>query len=116
MRTIMLLTVLLAGMLAGGCSWFHYTKKPAPAPAVQQSIVTPDTSLIAKVMSVNSVGRFVVLGFPPGQVPKVDQIFFLYRAGLKVGEVRITGPQNDNNIVADLSTGDAQVGDVVRDQ
>ena len=56
------------------------------------------------------------MGFPVGQMPKVDQMFFLYRDGLKVGEVRITGPQTDNNIIADLATGDAQVGDRVRDQ
>ncbi len=35
---------------------------------------------------------------------------------MKVGEVKITGPQQDNNIVADLVTGEAQVGDDVRDQ
>jgi hypothetical protein len=49
-------------------------------------------------------------------MPKMDQILFLYRAGLKVGEVKITGPQSDNNIVADLTTGDTQAGDEVRDQ
>jgi hypothetical protein len=35
---------------------------------------------------------------------------------LKVAEVKVTGPQRDNNIVADLVSGDAQVGDEVRDQ
>ena len=35
----------------------------------------------------------------------MDQILFLYRDGLKVGEVKITGPQRDNDIVADLVTG-----------
>jgi hypothetical protein len=35
---------------------------------------------------------------------------------LKAGEVKISGPQRDNNIVADLVNGDAQVGDEVRDQ
>ena len=68
------------------------------------------------MIKVNAVGRFVVLGFPVGQMPKPDQIFFLYRGGLKTAEVRITGPQTENNIVADLTSGDAQVGDLVRDQ
>ena len=40
----------------------------------------------------------------------------LFRSGMKVGEVKITGPQRENNIVADLVTGEAQIGDEVRDQ
>ena len=35
---------------------------------------------------------------------------------LKVGEVKITGPQRDDHIVGDLTTGEAQVGDEVRDK
>jgi hypothetical protein len=35
---------------------------------------------------------------------------------LKVAEIKVTGPQRDNNTVADLVSGDAQVGDEVRDQ
>ena len=57
-----------------------------------------------------------MLSFPVGQMPKPDQSLFLYRDGMKVGEVKITGPQRENNIVADLVTGEAQVGDEVRDQ
>jgi hypothetical protein len=57
-----------------------------------------------------------VLSFPIGQMPAVGQGLFLYRGGLKTGAVKIIGPQNDNNIVADVVDGDAQVGDEVRDQ
>jgi hypothetical protein len=49
-------------------------------------------------------------------MPKLEQSLFLYREGMKVGEVKITGPQRENNTVADLVTGEAQVGDEVRDQ
>jgi zona occludens toxin (predicted ATPase) len=87
------------------------TPTPAPAP-----IVTPDYSLAAKVVSVNTIGRFVVLSFPASQMPKMDQTLFIYRDGLKVAEVRVTGPQQDNNTVADITSGEAQVGDTVRDQ
>jgi hypothetical protein len=80
------------------------------------TIVTPDNSLSAKVVRYNSVGRFVVLSFPVGQMPQAGQTFFLYRAGLKVGQIRITGPQQDNDTVADLVEGDAQEGDDIRDQ
>jgi sulfur relay (sulfurtransferase) complex TusBCD TusD component (DsrE family) len=68
------------------------------------------------VVSYNASGRFVVLSFPPGQMPKLEQSLFLYRDGMKVGEVKVTGPQRENNIVADLVTGEAQVGSEVRDQ
>jgi hypothetical protein len=136
MKLFRLLLILFVAMLAGGCLWHKSAKqaqspkpaktaapakpakavKPAKSAAGTTTIITPDNSLIAKVVSYNSVGRFVVLNFPAGQVPKIDRTVFLYRSGLKVAEARITGPQNDNNIVADLVTGDAQVGDEVRDQ
>jgi hypothetical protein len=35
---------------------------------------------------------------------------------LKIAEVKVCGPQRDDNIVADLVSGDAEVGDEVRDQ
>jgi hypothetical protein len=119
MKSLMPLTLLIAGMLAAGC--LHHrparTARPAtPAAAAPQSIVTPDNSLTARVVSYNASGRFVVLSFPVGQMPKLDQSLFLYRDGMKVGEVKITGPQRENNTVADLVTGEAQVGDEVRDQ
>jgi len=120
MKTLMPLTLLVvAGMLMTSCSIFHKSKQtpaPAPAPRTTQTVVTPDNSLAAKVASYNATGRFVVLSFPVGQMPGVGQVLFLYRGGLKVGEVKVTGPQRDNNIVADLDTGEAQVGDEVRDQ
>ncbi|MEI9961439.1 MAG: hypothetical protein WDM76_10025 [Limisphaerales bacterium] len=113
------ISLLVVGMLAG-CA----TNPPASAPAAKSAasvgtpapIVTPDNSLTAKVVSYNSVGRFVVLSFPISQVPKLNQNLFLYRNGLKVAELKITGPQRDNNIVADVVKGDAQVGDEVRDK
>ncbi len=77
-------------------------------------VVTPDTSLVGKVARVNVAGRFVVLNFPIGRMPLLEQRLNLYRHGLKVGEVRIAGPQDDDNIVADLLTGDAEVGDQAR--
>jgi len=104
-----------AGFLLAGC--VHH--KPAQAAVVNKpapTIVTPDNSLAGKVVSYNDVGRFVVLNFPSGRMPKMDQHLFLYRAGLKVAEVVVTGPQSDDNTVADLASGDAQTGDDVRDQ
>jgi hypothetical protein len=89
---------------------------PAPAPVALPTIVTPDNSLAGKVVAYNAAGRFVVLSFPAGPMPSQNQSIFLYRGGLKVGEIKITGPQSDNNTVGDVIDGDAQVGDEVRDQ
>ncbi len=131
MKSLTSLTLALVGMLATGCANHKAaptTKPVKPAVVVRQTavkpaatvapqtIVTPDSSLAARVASYNAAGRFVVLSFPPGQMPKLEQSFFLYRDGMKVGEVKITGPQRDNNIVADIVTGEAQVGNEVRDQ
>ena len=121
MKNFSVLTLLLTLLLTNGCSLFHSQAKPAktpvPAGTAVPAIVTPDNSLTAKVARYNSAGRFVVLSFPPGQMPRLEQSLFLYRNGLKVGEVKVTGPQDsNNNIVADLVTGEAQVGDEVRDQ
>ncbi len=116
MKMFMPLTLILAGMVAAGCAYHQPKKTPAPVARTSQTVVTPDNSLTARVASYNVTGRFVVLSFPVGQMPRLDQTLFLYRNGLKVAEVKVTGPQRDNNIVADLVTGDAQVGDEVRDQ
>ena len=113
------MVLLLAGVLVTGCSIFHRSKKtatPAPVAHATQTVVAPDSSLSARVASYNAAGRFVVVSFPVGQMPKLDQTLFLYRDGLKVAELKVTGPQRENNIVADLVSGDAQVGDEVRDQ
>lgn len=81
-----------------------------------QPIVTPESALVGKVATVNPTLHFVVLSFPPGHLPKLDQHMNLYRRGLKVGEVKITGPQTDENIVADLVAGDSEAGDEARDK
>ena len=91
-------------------------KTTVAAAPVLPIIVTLDNSLAGKVLAYNSPGHFVVLEFPAGPMPKTGQSLFLYRAGLKVAEVKITGPERDNNTVADVVNGDAQAGDEVRDQ
>jgi hypothetical protein len=111
MKWLASLSFVVAGALLTGCV---HTQSPPDASA--PVIVTPDSSLTGKVVSYNSVGRFVVLNFPSHLMPQNDQLLFLYRVGLKVAEVKITGPQSGDNIVADLVSGDAQSGDEVRDQ
>jgi hypothetical protein len=111
-----------------GCSWGkHKTSPPSmvdlshPAnkgnstnAAGEKFLVTPDEGVRGRVASVNANLRFVVLTFPIGQLPQVDSRMNVFRNGAIVGEVKITGPQRDDNAVADIVLGDAQKGDEVR--
>lgn len=116
MKNLVPLGLLVAGMCAG-CATKNKPLSPASAANVPPAvIVTPDNSISGKVVYYESAGRFVVVNFPAGQMPAMGQILFLYRAGLKTAEVKITGPQGYGNIVADLLTGDVKVGDDVRDK
>lgn len=89
---------------------------PAPADTGQQLIVTPDQGLNGSVAWVNANLQFVVITFPVGQMAALDQHLNIYRHGLKVGVVRITGPQNDDSIVADILEGEAAPGDSARER
>ena len=80
-----------------------------PAP-----IVTPAQTMGGRVSRVNTQGNYVVLTFPIGTLPPVNQQLSLYRNGLKVGEVRITNLQIDNSTVADIVSGEARLADEVR--
>jgi hypothetical protein len=129
-----LLSIILLGALAAsGCAHKQASVPPAspvppgtsssptvnPAPPNPPSpalIVTPENVLAGKVVKINTAGRFVVLNFPIGRMPPLDQRLNVYRLGLKVGEIRVTGPQLDDNVVGDIVTGDAQTGDEVRDR
>jgi len=114
--------LLLAFVVAfAGCASKKSTPvgdAPSPArPAASgKPIVKPSDQLMGKVVSYNTVGRFAVLNFPVTRMPAVDQTLFLYRDGLKVGEIKITGPQKDDNIVGDLVIGETKAGDEVRDR
>jgi len=92
---------------------------PTPAESKSSSqklIVTPETGLVGKVETVNQNARYVVLSFPIGRLPAMEQRLNVYRRGLKVGEVKVTGPQIEDNIVADIVEGDSGPGDEVRDK
>ncbi|SRR5581483_276988 len=106
-----------------GCGWFHHEDASAKPRAVagnaatnapDRMIITPDTASVGRVLRANENARYAVLNFPLGSVPPVDQRLDVYRHGLKVGEVKITGPQEQDNTVADIVAGDAQAGDEIR--
>src|SRR5712691_11302430 len=56
---------------------------PSAVPSNKNLIVTPENSFAGRVATVNQTAAFVVLSFPPGHMPAVDQRLSLYRRGLK---------------------------------
>ena len=124
----MLPCLLVVALMATGCGWFNkggsaapkYPSPTAPntSPATNVTgtklIITPDTTPTGTVARVNSAARFVILTFPVGSMPPVGQILYVYRHGLKVGEVKVTAPQQDDNTAADIVTGEAALGDEIR--
>ena len=84
---------------------------PPKAPPV---IVTPGASNSGKITSVNTGARFAVITFSSGQLPEIERHLGVFRNGLKVAEIKITGPHRDGNTVGDIVAGECQTGDEVR--
>jgi hypothetical protein len=108
-----------ATLLLAGCAHNAPASNPSMSPGnapPPRAIIKPDLQTSGQVAMVNSEARFVVLSFPPGPVPQPDQRLNVYRNGLKVGEVKVSGPQHENDTVADIVAGDVQVRDEVRSE
>ena len=114
---------LLAGVASSGCSHTgHNATAPVGPPATGDSqsstnreklFVTLQTGLEGKVSNVDPVGRYVILNFPAGSLPALEQKLYVYHHGLKTAQLRITGPQLEDTIVADILSGQVFVGDRV---
>jgi hypothetical protein len=118
---------LLSVVLLAGCGLWRHGSGPAtsisPTPEVQATnapptdqkvTITPETGLEGKVIRVNENARFAVLNFQVGSMPAVGQTLDVFRHGLKVAEVEVTGPESMDNTVGDITEGDVQVGDQIR--
>jgi hypothetical protein len=113
--------VLVVVLLGCGCAGHKSSLASSAGSSVvrggnRELIVTPDTAPTGNVVKANQAGRFVVLNYPVGHLPALGLRLSLYRRGLKVGEVRIAGPQYDDNIVADVVEGEAAPGDEARNR
>ena len=122
--------IFALALVLGGCKTGQpgglsatYPGKPvkAPGPAAAPSakpatvIVTPASSNVGKIASVNPVGRFVVITYPLGNLPAAERRLNVYRAGLKVAEVKAGRDRVDVNLVADIVAGECQPGDEVKE-
>lgn len=124
--------VLLFACLLGGCAPPKPVRQASPAqtkavrtssPAVEgarqktgsKPDVTLDQAVLGTVVSVNPALRFLVMDFPVRKLPVLEQRLNVYRKGQKVGEVKVTGPGRDTTIAGDITAGEVQVGDEVRE-
>lgn len=57
-----------------------------------------------------------VVNFPIGQLPEMNRTLSVYRNGVKVGKLLMTGPQRDDNVAAEIVEGDVRPGDEARDR
>lgn len=111
-------TLLAAAVMMTGCSG---TKpggpkvSPSEIAVKEEPMIRPVTRPIGRISSVNPVSRFVVITYPSSTLPKKDQRLGVYREGRKVGEVKATGPERDTITAADLISGEAELGDEVRE-
>jgi hypothetical protein len=118
--------LLMGGLVMVGCARHKHAAIGAPAnatsgmtgtaanPGNSKIIVTAETTLSGKVVRVNQNAGFAVLNFPVGMMPNADQRMSVYRKGLKVGEVKVSGPRQDDNTVADIVNGEVGIGDELR--
>jgi hypothetical protein len=122
------LLVILGAMLSG-CAWIKGKSASASAqdspttwsPGAggsnsKQAVVTAGRGAVGRVKSVNASARFVVISSTVGTLPSLHQRLNAYRNGLKVAELKVTGPTRDTHTVADILAGECQVGDEVTEE
>lgn len=114
-RVVLVLAIAAAPGCAGGRPESARPSAAPPPAARPLPGPGPDLGWMGRVVQVNPVLRFVVLDFPIGKVPPIDQRLNVYHGGQKTGEVKVTGPTRDTTTAGDLLTGTAQAGDEVRD-
>jgi hypothetical protein len=120
-----LLSLLLpAGLLLAGCAGppaaqdgsapgKAKAKSPAP-PKPGAPVIEPVAAFTGKIVLVNAPLKYVVIEGVIGRLPPVDQSLNVYRDGQKVGVVVVSNQSRGANFAADISVGDARVGDTVR--
>ncbi len=78
--------------------------------------IIPVIPVQGRVVFLNPRLRFVIVDFAFHRLPLLEQRLGVFRDGRRVGEVRISGPADGTTIVADVMSGEAAVGDLVREE
>ncbi len=86
-----------------------------PAPATNAPPANPILlPTNGRVHSINSALRFVVIDYTLGGLPPLQSRLQVFRNDEKVGEVRLSGPERNGFVAADILDGFIQVDDQVR--
>jgi hypothetical protein len=121
-------SALLLALMITGCAKRRSTLEPSftVRPVAPQGsattntattaapLITPVTSPVGRITSVNQQVMIAVVTFPVGQVPAAGGRYSVFRAGLKVGELKMSEESADTLRVADITSGALQVDDEVR--
>ncbi len=91
------------------------TARPGDSPEAAFPQVTPVIPVQGRVVFLNPRLRFVIVDFAFHRLPQLEQRLGVFRSGRRVGEVRISGPADGTRIAADVMAGEADVGDLVRE-
>lgn len=96
-------------------------KTPAPqrtrAPRGTNALaatIRPVYPVSGRIALVNDKARFVIIDFTNSRPPELDQRLSLYRAGVKVAEIKVSGPFRNTTVAADITAGEARYGDEVK--
>ncbi len=107
---------MCAAILLAGCAGQKGSSTTAGKPKTTPPVITADFRPVGSVVLVNAAAGFVVISFPAGPVPQAARRLAVYHKGLKTAEIKVTGPQEDNNTVADILSGHAQLQDEVHEE
>ena len=113
---------MLVVVAGGGCFWRQKQTAAEATPSAFTVRPGSNTNLtiraanspVGRIASVNAQAKFVVMNFPIGQLPAAETRLSIFRAGIKSGEIKVTGPAQENFTVGDITAGSAQEGDEVR--
>ena len=109
--------VLLVAILAGaGCAGPPAAEKGKPVKSQPKASPTiePVSAFSGKVVLVNAPLKYIVVEGVIGRLPPVDLSLNIYRDGKKVGVAVVSAQARGANFAADLTQGEARVGDTVR--
>ena len=107
--------LLVLTLLASGCRNLPPPEpvKPVVKPAPVR-LVRPMDGQVGQVLTVNPRLRFVVLDYSLTGLPVLGDELDLWRGPSIVGRLKVSGPILNTTAVADIVSGEPQVGDLAR--
>lgn len=112
---------ILAGVLsiaACGCSSGSNKAEPRiqPGRAAPRPIVRGLDGSVGRIESIRTDLRLVVLDYSLSILPQHGELLSVWRDGIEVGQVRVTGPARPGTgkIGGEYVSGDVRAGDTVR--